>query len=110
MKGKVMKYRKECSDCNHRVVCSKKLMTNLDGNCPFYEPEAEVGQNPVDSMVRQGDQPVQNAGRWVIDSVGELKEILKQFDDEVAVLTDQSFVTVIYSINQDGFCSIDIGG
>ena len=67
-------------------------------------------QNPVDSMVRQGDQPVQNAGRWVIDSVGELKEILKQFDDEVAVLTDQSFVTVIYSINQDGFCSIDIGG
>lgn len=41
--------RQECCLCNHSPVCKDSLKTNLDGDCPYYEPEDNKAACTVDT-------------------------------------------------------------
>ena len=58
----------------------------------FYEGVVWAEQNPVDSMVRQGDQPVQNAGVVSCNNCGSIKKVSDRFKD--AIIFNNCYCTV----------------
>ena len=50
----------------------------------------------------------QNAGRWVIDTVGEMKKILEPFEDDVPLLADTVPAIIEYDIDHNGIGCLHI--